>query len=63
MSNLDERTKIFDKVSRLVQTKHFNPALLNHTVSEVVQIQRPDLNQKFCANGFIRCALVRRSPS
>ena len=25
--NLDERTKIFDKVCRLVQTKHFNPAL------------------------------------
>src|SRR5215469_2100356 len=25
--NLDERTKIFDKVDRLVQTKHFDPAL------------------------------------
>ena len=25
--NLDNRTKIFDKVSRLVRTKHFNPAL------------------------------------
>src|SRR5437016_10997776 len=25
--NLDERTKIFDKVCRLVQTKHFNPGM------------------------------------
>ena len=24
---LDERTKIFDKVCRLVETKHFNPAM------------------------------------
>ena len=25
--NLDERTKIFDKVCRLVETKHFNPGM------------------------------------
>ena len=24
---LDERTKIFDKVCRLVETKHFNPGM------------------------------------
>ena len=24
---LDQRTKIFDKVCRLVETKHFNPAM------------------------------------
>ena len=24
---LDERTKIFEKVCRLVETKHFNPAM------------------------------------
>ena len=38
--NLDGRTKIFDKVDRLVQTKHFNPALNGVDWNSLAQSRR-----------------------
>jgi S1-C subfamily serine protease len=41
--NLDGRTKIFDKVSRLVQTKHFNPALNGVDWDSLAQSRRDQI--------------------
>ena len=41
--NLDERTKIFDRVDRLVQTKHFDPALHGVDWSSLAQSRRTQI--------------------
>src|SRR5215471_2402526 len=41
--NLDNRAKIFDKVSRLVQTKHFNPALNGVDWNSLAQSRRDQI--------------------
>ena len=41
--NLDERTKIFDKVCRLVETKHFNPAMNGADWKSLVQSRREQI--------------------
>jgi carboxyl-terminal processing protease len=41
--NLDERTKIFDKVDRLVQTKHFDPALNGADWNSLAQSRRSQI--------------------
>ena len=40
---LDERTKIFDKVCRLVETKHFNPAMNGVDWKSLVQSRREQI--------------------
>ena len=40
---LDERTKIFDKVCRLVETKHFNPAMNGVDWNALVQSRRDQI--------------------
>src|SRR5271157_6390071 len=40
---LDERTKIFDKVCRLVETKHFNPAMNGVDWGALVQNRRDQI--------------------
>ncbi len=40
---LDERTKIFDKVCRLVETKHFNPAMNGVDWNALVQARRDQI--------------------
>src|ERR1035441_7573736 len=40
---LDERTKIFDKVCRLVETKHFNPAMNGVDWKALVQDRRDQI--------------------
>jgi C-terminal processing protease CtpA/Prc len=41
--NLDERTKIFDRVCRLVETKHFNPAMNGADWKSLVQSRREQI--------------------
>ena len=40
---LDERTKIFDKVCRLVETKHFNPAMNGVDWNALVRSRRDQI--------------------
>ena len=40
---VDERTKIFDKVCRLVETKHFNPAMNGVDWKSLVQSRREQI--------------------
>src|SRR6266852_9878770 len=40
---LDERTKIFDKVCRLVETKHFNPSVNGVDWNALVQSRRDQI--------------------
>ena len=40
---LDERTKIFDKVCRLVETKHFNPAMNGADWNALVRSRRDQI--------------------
>ena len=40
---LDERTKIFDKVCRLVETKHFNPAMNGTDWNTLVRSRRDQI--------------------
>jgi len=40
---LDERTKIFDKVCRLVETKHFNPAMNGVDWNALAQSRRDQI--------------------
>ena len=40
---LDERTKIFDKVFRLVETKHFNPGMNVVDWSTLAQSRRDQI--------------------
>ena len=40
---LDERTKIFYKVCRLVETKHFNPAMNGADWNALVRIRRDQI--------------------
>ena len=40
---LDERTKIFDKVCRLVETKHFNPGMNGADWNALVRSRRDQI--------------------
>src|SRR5260370_39513964 len=40
---LDERTKVFDKVCRLVETKHFNPAMNGVDWNALAQSRRDQI--------------------
>ncbi len=41
--SLDERTKIFDKVRRLVETKHFNPGMNGVDWNALAQSRRDQI--------------------
>src|SRR5256886_1884176 len=43
MLNLEDRSKIFDKVCRLVQTKHFNPGLNGVDWNALAQSRREQI--------------------